>query len=165
MPKFVCGFLEQPLLKDHAIGGKSVKLLTETMRRDERTTPLQLRFAKNERENRNIQIHKGDAKNSSSLRRPPLNHVRKNFCRQILLASHIEGETGIGLGRKYIAAHKKLKAQTVTEFRQKFSRNRTERQKLNEVHSADAASRFQPYFLSLLCSVTRSISRTSAVSV
>lgn len=152
-------------MKNCAIRRKAVKLLAEPMRGHQSTTSLQLRFTKNEGENRNVQIRESDTKDSVGLGCPALNHMRENFRGQILLTGYIEGKLGFGLGGENVAAHKKLTAQAASEFRQKFSRNRTERQKLNEVHSADAASRFQPYFLSLLCNVTRSISRTSAVSV
>ena len=83
----------------------------------------------------------------------------------ILLTGDVVGETRVGFGGEDFAGNQEFAAQTVAEFGQKFSRNRTERQQLNLVHRAVAASRFQPYFLSLLWRVTRSMSRTSAASV
>ncbi len=77
-------------------------------------------------------------------------HVREYFRGMILLAGNVVGEARVGLGREEFARNTEFAAQTVAEFGQKFSRKRTERQQLDVVHRADAASRFQPYFLSLL---------------
>ena len=148
--QFVGSLFEEPFVNEILTGGKAVKVLAKPMGGHQGATPLKLRFTEDERQDGDIEIGESNAQKARSGWRFSLDHLGKNLRREVLLAGNVEGKTRIGLRRKNLARDEKGTAQTATEFGQKFSRNRTERQKLNPVHSAAAASRFQPYFFSLL---------------
>ena len=101
-------FFEQARVEEGGIGGEAVKFLAEAVGGEERAGSLELGFAEDEGEDRDVEIDGGDAEETRRLRRFAVAHVRENFGGMILLPGDVVGEARVGLGGKKFARNQEF---------------------------------------------------------
>lgn len=118
--EFVDCLLEKALVLQFGIGWQSIEFLGEAVRRNHGASAWQLGFPKNEREDGDIEIQRGDAKEAPFRRSITLEHGRQDFRGRILLPSEIEREHRFRLWRKNFARDREFTLEARTEFGQRL---------------------------------------------
>src|SRR5208337_2871849 len=97
------GLLEQSVMNQGGVRGEPIELLAQPVSRHQRTVSFQLRLTEHEGKNWNVEIGKGHAQKTPSVRRCPSGHGSKNPGGKILLARYVEGKPRIRFRRQDLA--------------------------------------------------------------
>jgi hypothetical protein len=130
MSEFVDRFLAQSLVQEVEVSGKAVKFLPESMGGQDCAGTAHLGLAEHKCQDRDVQVHHSDAKDSPGIRPDAELHSAEDFGGVVLLALSMEGETGIDAAWQDLARHAKDIRQRRGEFAEKAIRQLANREQL-----------------------------------
>src|SRR5438270_10066991 len=92
VPQLVDRLLDEAIAFEHWVRGQSIKLLPQTMERHHRARSADLSFAEYVCQNRNVEVHAGDAEQPPGVLRARSPHALQDFRRMVLLALSVESK-------------------------------------------------------------------------
>ena len=145
---FVDGLLNQPLKEEVRIVRQSIELLRQPMRRYHGAGPTHLRLAKHKRQNRDIEIHAGNAKHAPGAVGGVTLHRLDDLGRMKLLAFGMEGKLGIQVRAHNLARHTESVGERGSHLHQQPLVEISDRQQFEHFHRVSTGL-LQPYFFIL----------------